>query len=124
MQPTSRLGFRNLTTTLCLVLCLITFDSTSSSAQGFRWPEEPKNLKVFPKDTSKKDIKKAMKKIAKALDVQCDFCHDLDDMAKDTEKKETARGMMKMANAINKKSFKSKPRVRCVTCHNGKKKPK
>ena len=85
---------------------------------------KPKNLKVFPKDTSKKDIKKAMKKIAKALDVQCDFCHDLDDMAKDTEKKEVARSMMKMANAINKKTFKGKPRVRCVTCHNGKKKPK
>ncbi len=84
----------------------------------------PKNLKVFPKNTSKKDLKKAMKKIAKALGVECDHCHDLDDMAKDTEKKEVARSMMKMANAINKKHFKGKPRVRCITCHNGKDKPK
>ncbi len=83
-----------------------------------------KNLKVYPKDTDKKTLKKDMKAISKALDVQCDYCHDLDDMAKDTEHKEAAREMMKMTMELNKKHFKGKPRVRCVTCHNGKKKPK
>ena len=84
----------------------------------------PKNLKVFPKNTSKKDLKKAMKGIAEALGQQCDYCHDLDDMAKDTERKQAARAMMRMVKAINKRHFKGKPRVRCVTCHNGRKKPK
>ena len=56
--------------------------------------------------------------------VECDYCHDLDDMAKDTDRKHAARRMMKMVGEINKKHFKGKPRVRCVTCHNGNKKPK
>jgi len=85
---------------------------------------QPKNLKVFPKSTTKKELKKVMKGMAKALGQECDYCHDLDDMATDTERKEAARGMMRMVNAINKKHFKGKPRVRCITCHNGKKKPK
>ena len=82
------------------------------------------NLKGFPKDINKKDLKQAMKGIAEALGQQCDYCHDVDDMAKDTEHKEAARAMMRMTNDINKKHFNGKPRVRCVTCHNGKTKPK
>jgi hypothetical protein len=85
---------------------------------------DPTNLKVFPKNTTKAEIKKAMKSIAEGLGVQCDHCHDLDDMAKDTEKKEVARGMMLMVSETNTKYFKGKPRVRCLTCHNGQKKPK
>lgn len=83
-----------------------------------------KNLKVLPKDLSKADIKKMMKGIADSLGVQCDFCHDTDDMAKDTEHKEVARAMMKMTAEINKASFKGKSRVTCMTCHNGKAEPK
>jgi len=85
---------------------------------------EAKNLKVFPKNISKKELKKVMKGIAEGLGVECDYCHDLDDMSKDTEKKNAARGMMKMVGEINKKHFGGKNRVRCVTCHNGAKKPK
>jgi hypothetical protein len=84
---------------------------------------DAKNLKVLPKDMSKKDIKAVMKKVADALGVECDHCHDLDDMAKDTEHKLVARQMMIMVNDMNKKYFKGKPRVACVTCHNGKKEP-
>jgi Na+-translocating ferredoxin:NAD+ oxidoreductase RnfG subunit len=103
-----------------LTALIYAFTAQTGAAQA----AGPKNLKVFPKDTSKKQIKKAMKGISDALGVECDYCHDLDDMAKDTEHKESARAMMKMVNTINKDSFKGKPRVRCVTCHNGKKKPK
>jgi len=81
-----------------------------------------KNLKVL-KGMSKADLKKYMKGVAKALGVQCDHCHDTDDMSKDTEKKLKAREMMQMVESINKNYFKGEKRVGCVTCHNGKTEP-
>ena len=91
---------------------------------GLAQPAGGKNLKILPKTMSKQEIKKAMKGIADALGVQCDFCHDTDDMAKDTPKKERAREMMLMTANVNKTTFKGKDRVKCVTCHMGKKEPK
>jgi hypothetical protein len=85
---------------------------------------ELKNLQVFPKETSKKDIKKAMKGLADALGVECDYCHDMDDMAKDTEHKEAGRKMMRMSMELNQKYFAGKQRITCNTCHNGNKEPK
>ncbi len=85
-----------------------------------------KNLKVYPPDTDVAQIKKDMKMVAKALGVQCDHCHDLDDMAKDSEHKTKARQMMKMVGTINASLKKDgfKDQVSCKTCHNGQKKPK
>lgn len=86
-----------------------------------------KNLKVYPAGTDTAEIKKGMKLISKALGVQCDFCHDLDDFSKDgIDKKETARRMMKMTTSINGKLKKDgfKGEVNCVTCHAGSEKPK
>ncbi|HLU66580.1 MAG TPA: c-type cytochrome [Kofleriaceae bacterium] len=84
-----------------------------------------KNLKVYPKDTDLKVIKKDMKVVSKALGVQCDFCHDLDAFEKDNEHKEEARKMMKMVSTINTKLKKDgfKAEVSCMTCHAGKKHP-
>jgi hypothetical protein len=82
-----------------------------------------KNIKVL-KGMSKAELKKTMKGIATALGVQCDHCHDTDDMAKDTPKKERAREMLLMVNEINKEHFKGERRVTCITCHNGKAEPK
>lgn len=85
-----------------------------------------KNLKVYPKGTSKKDIKKGMKAISKALGVECDFCHDLSALDKDTPMKEKARDMMRMTMSVNanlkKQGFKQE--VTCATCHAGHEKPK
>ncbi len=87
---------------------------------------EPKNLKVYPKNTSKKALKKDMKTINKALGVNCDHCHDMSGFDKDSAAKEQARSMMKMmktANATLKKNgFKAK--ITCNTCHQGALKPK
>ena len=83
-----------------------------------------KNLKILPKDMPKAEIKKTMKKIAAALGVQCEHCHDTDDFAKDSEKKEIAREMLKMTMQLNKDYFKGEMRVGCITCHNGSKEPK
>lgn len=85
-----------------------------------------KNLKIYPKGTDKAAIKKDMKLMSKALDVDCDFCHDMDAMDKDSDMKNKARDMMKMTAAVNKslKTSGFKQKVTCMTCHGGKKKPK
>ena len=86
-----------------------------------------KNLKIYPAGTDTAEIKKGMKLISKALGVQCDFCHDLDDFSSDSvDKKETARRMMKMVGSINGKLKKDgfKAEVKCATCHAGAEKPK
>jgi photosynthetic reaction center cytochrome c subunit len=88
--------------------------------------EPPKNLQVLPKSTSKADVKKIMKAQARALDVDCDHCHEVPDMASDkVPNKEIARQMMKMVNEINAKYIKGlkdaeKHPVTCATCHRGK----
>lgn len=82
-----------------------------------------KNLKVLPGTMSKTDVKKAMKGISDALGVQCDHCHDTEDMAKDTEHKDKAREMMRMTAEINRSFFKGKEKVSCMTCHRGKHAP-
>jgi hypothetical protein len=83
-----------------------------------------KNLQILPKNMSKKDIKKIMRKMSDALGVECEYCHDMDDMAKDTKHKKVARDMMRMTSDINSKHLKgSKNKVTCETCHRGQKQP-
>ncbi len=86
----------------------------------------PKNLQVYPKNTDKKALKKDMKAINKALDVNCDFCHDMSGFDKDSDMKNKARSMMKMMRSANASLKKNgfKGRVSCNTCHQGAKKPK
>ena len=98
---------------------LLTLPSAVSAGPG-------KNLKVYPKDTDTAVIKKDMKVMAKALGVQCDFCHDLDAMDADSEHKEIARSMMRMTAATNAKLKKDgfKAEVTCWTCHRGEEEPK
>lgn len=82
------------------------------------------NLQILPKNTSKKEIKKIMRKMADSLGVECEYCHDMDDMAKDNKPKKVARDMMRMTSAINKTHLKGvKGKVSCETCHRGEKTP-
>jgi cytochrome c556 len=87
------------------------------------------NVQVLPKTTSKQEVKAIMKAQAKSLGVDCDFCHDVPDMASDTnEHKKIARQMMRMTAEINAKWTKSlkdadKNQVTCGTCHRGQKEP-
>jgi hypothetical protein len=66
-----------------------------------------------------------MKAQSKALGVECDFCHDVPDMASDkNDKKLVARKMIQMTNDINDKWLKGmkdadKNKVTCATCHQG-----
>jgi tetratricopeptide (TPR) repeat protein len=97
-------------------------------------PDEFKNLKVLPKDISKRELVDVMRGFTDALGVRCKQCHVPGDdphslqgydFASDKPKdKETARAMMKMLAAINadyvgKAGIKNPTQVRCVTCHRG-----
>lgn len=89
-----------------------------------------KNLQVLPKSTTREQVKQIMKAQAKALDVECDYCHDVPDMASDANpKKKIAREMMKMTMEINGRWLKDlkdadKHPVTCNTCHRGSSEPK
>ena len=92
----------------------------SGAALGDGW----KNLQVLPKNIPKDQLKAVMKASAKALGVDCDFCHEMPDPEKDTKKKLVAREMMRMENEINSKFLKGMDKkVSCATCHRGKEKP-
>lgn len=83
-----------------------------------------KNLEVLPKGMDKKEVKKIMKVWTKSLGVECDYCHDMDDMTADSKHKDVARKMYKMQTYINAKYMKAyKTEVTCMTCHQGAEKP-
>ncbi len=85
-----------------------------------------KNLKVLPAGMDKKKLKPIMKQFAKALGVECSFCHDTSaGFDADTKEKKITRDMMRMVNAMNSKYLKKyKAKVSCNTCHQGSKKTK
>ena len=97
-----------------------------------------RNLKVLPKDISDTDLDSVMNGYAKALNVNCDFCHaenktktDIDFASDDKPEKEITRMMMKLTAAINKDYFDYTivykageiMAVSCYTCHDGFRRP-
>jgi hypothetical protein len=87
-----------------------------------------KNLQVLPKTLTKDQVKAIMKAQTKALGVECDFCHEVPDMASDkNEHKKITREMMRLTDELNAKWFNGKvaPKatITCNTCHKGKEKP-
>lgn len=86
---------------------------------------EFKNLQVLPKTIGKDELKAYMKAQSKALGVECDYCHDVPDMASDkNDKKQIARKMIQMTNELNDKWLRGmkdadKNKVGCATCHQG-----
>ena len=81
------------------------------------------NLKVLPKTWTEDELNTYMKKAAAGLGVQCDFCHEFDDMSQETEMKGKARFMMEMTMNIDKEFLGGNGRVGCITCHQGKTEP-
>ena len=97
-----------------------------------------KNLKVLPKNTTKKQMDSVMHHFTASLGVKCNHCHQYNaeqksmDFASDAnEKKGIARDMMKMTQKLNKKYFHvNNPKsltadleISCYSCHNGKAHP-
>src|SRR6185503_7178971 len=76
-------------------------------AQAPAQPEEPKNLKVLPKDWTREQVVAVMQNFTAALGVGCNFCHVINqgsppDFASDDKKeKDMARAMMHIATDLN-----------------------
>ncbi len=119
-----------------LVIAVTVFGWHTASAQI---PDKFKNLKVLPKDITKRELVEIMRSFSHGLGVRCGECHkstkegsdrldDLDFASDDKHEKVTAREMMKMVGSINdqiaKMELKNPPRVQCVTCHHGVKSPR
>lgn len=135
MRSASRFSPESFAVSLCLALCLIATLSTRSSAQGFRWPEEPENLQVLPKKVKGARLGQMMRGFASALGVRCEHCHvgegpDLTkfDFPSDEQlAKRKARVMIQMVQAINRDHLakltsledpaQERIEVACMTCH-------
>ena len=100
-------------------------------------PDEFTNLKMLPKDISKRELVKIMRSWSGALGARCSYCHVAEDptdlatfdfASDDKEEKRAAHVMIEMAGEINavhlsKLEHGGEARVRCITCHHGVPKP-
>ncbi len=123
---------RILTVVTCfLALVLMSFAITNAEPQY-------KNLKVLPKNTTKKQLDSVMHHFTASLGVKCNYCHQynaeqksMDFVSDANEKKGIARDMMKMTQKLNKKYFHvnnvksltAALEISCYSCHNGKAHP-
>ena len=104
----------------------------------WKWPDQPKNLKVLPKDFTGKRLQPVMTGFTRALGVRCTYCHvgeegkplsTYDFASDENPNKERARQMLQMLGHINEDLKKITPsgekRVNmwCHTCHAGRPKP-
>jgi tetratricopeptide (TPR) repeat protein len=99
--------------------------------------EEPKNLKVLPKNFTRPQVIQVMQNFTAALGVGCEYCHvekqgaPPDFASDDKKEKDRARAMMKIAQDLNARlpmdlgeSADELTRVGCITCHRGVPEPK
>lgn len=129
-----RLVVRIVAAAAVLAAVFAVLDLRPSAAQI---PDEYKNLKILPKDISKRELVPIMRSYAQALGVRCAHCHysktgserldDLDFASDENKKKETARTMMRLVGSINdqlaKSGIRNPEKVACVTCHHGLEEP-
>jgi len=111
------------------IVLVVLLQAVAAFAQGQQ--EGPKNLKVLPKDISRRELTAIMGKFEDATGLDCGDCHAqsktspgrLDFASDDKPEKETARKMMKMVAAINEQvggmGLKDPAKVECMTCHHG-----
>ncbi|HET6278375.1 MAG TPA: c-type cytochrome [Candidatus Polarisedimenticolia bacterium] len=96
-------------------------------------PDKFTNLKVLPKDISKRELIDIMRAFSDALGERCTYCHPgknpdtlegIDFASDELKHKQISRDMMRMVGEINDRlipaaGMKSPAQVRCVTCHRG-----
>ena len=130
---------RSTRTALAVAFCVASgFASLASAQDDWRWPEQMKNPKAFPKDFPAKKLAAVMKGFTRALGVRCPYCHvgqegkplGTFDFASDANpNKDRAREMYRMLGDINDHLKKITPsgdrRVNmwCHTCHQGRPRP-
>ena len=117
-----------------IFLLLSLFNNAMINAQ-FKWPENPKNLKVLSKTITPAELRATMFSFTRGLGVRCHYCHvgsddipltEFDFASDEKETKEAARIMVQMVNMINKdhiselpESTEERVQVNCITCHHG-----
>lgn len=122
-----------------VLLCGFLLPTSLASAQSrWSWPEEPKNLQVFPPEMKGERLRAPMVGFTRALGVRCSHCHvgregeplsTYDFASDDNPNKERAREMLRMLGTINDHLNKIEPseatRVNmwCHTCHRGRPRP-
>ena len=118
-----------------LAVLIISMASSPVRAQGgFRWPDNPKNIKVLPDSIRGPRLGQVMRGFTGALGVRCEYCHvgqgDLSnfDFASDEKPtKQKARVMLTMLQAINGTHLaelgEKRMTVTCSTCHHGLSRP-
>ncbi|MBK7556134.1 MAG: c-type cytochrome [Flavobacteriales bacterium] len=83
----------------------------------------PKNLKVLPKETPRREVTALMKTFNKALGVKCAYCHNTKDYALDEKKhKDIARSFMRMTLEMESPRSPTRTHPRCAstaTCVTG-----
>lgn len=116
-----------------VILCVVVAVTLMAGAADAQIPDKFTNLKVLPKDISKRELIDIMKSFTSALGTRCHHCHvgepgqpldKFDWASDDKEPKRVARVMMKMTHEINatflpETEREDLTRVRCVTCHRG-----
>ncbi len=104
--------------------------SLALAQAGFRWPDNPKNIKVLPDSIRGQRLGQVMRGFTGALGVRCDHCHvgqgdlaNFDFASDDKPAKQKARVMLKMLQAINGTHLaelgEKRMMVTCTTCHRG-----
>ena len=58
----------------CLLVVVLAVAGLAE-AQGFRWPEEPENLKALPASVKGRELGGIMRGFSMALNVRCQHCH-------------------------------------------------
>lgn len=117
------------------LLSAVVLVSTTSMKQNKAAEEKFKNLKVLPKNITKKQLDEVMENWELSLGVRCSFCHMRNEETKRMDwaldgkpEKEMARKMYKMTADLNKKYFDAgkdsigmvmQVGVNCNMCHNG-----
>jgi tetratricopeptide (TPR) repeat protein len=120
---------------LLALLALLTLLLLAARPATAQIPEKFENLKVFPQDVPHDTLVQAMRRIALALGVRCNYCHAGGDgrslrgvnFASDEKTtKQKARFMLQMTDSLNRFVLAHLPdrsdppvRVMCVTCHRG-----
>ncbi len=124
------------------LIVFLSFGPPSLTAQGFRWPDEPRNVSVLGPEVTGARLGEVMRGFTFALGVRCEYCHvgepgaDLSTFnfpTDDKPAKQKARVMIEMVKAINTTHLSqlaaldetptTRIEVTCVTCHRGRPKP-
>jgi len=133
------MSIRNARVLAVQFLVTATVLALSIGATAAQIPDEFENLKILPKDISKRELINVMRGFSGALGFRCHNCHvgepgpsldGYDFVSDENKNKAVAREMMKMVSDINgkyiapmKTGHDPKVQVNCRTCHHGQERP-